>query len=63
MDKGNYRVSLINSAGETVYEGNILHTRGSGSQLIKLKRLLPKGSYQLQIISDVTFKSISILVQ
>jgi len=63
INKGNYRVSLINNAGETVYEGNILHTGGSGSQLIKLTRLLPKGSYQLQIISDVTFKSISILVQ
>lgn len=63
MDKGNYRVNLINSSGQTVYEGNMLHTGGSGRQVIKLNNILPKGSYQLQVFSDDTFVSIAILVQ
>ncbi len=63
VEKGNYRVSLINSLGQTVYAGNISHAGGSGNQAIKLNNLLAKGNYQLQMFADNTVQSISILVQ
>lgn len=63
IDKGNYGVKLINSAGETVYTGNVTHSGGTGYHAIKLNNILPQGSYQLQMFYDNKLENISIIVQ
>lgn len=63
MDKGNYRVSLMNSSGQTVYAGNILHAGGSDYKTIKLNSVLPSGVYRLKLTHGEKSEKISVFIQ
>ncbi|MGN6567148.1 MAG: T9SS type A sorting domain-containing protein, partial [Flavipsychrobacter sp.] len=48
--KGTYRVALINSAGQVVYNSQLEHEGGSAIKLLRLSRKLAGGVYQLQVV-------------
>lgn len=61
--KGKHSLGLINNLGQKVYSGEIFHTGGSGSRVIKLKNILPVGIYHLQISGNDKLRNIPVLIQ
>jgi Secretion system C-terminal sorting domain len=47
--KGTYRAVLVNSAGQTVFEGRIQHQGGTATHALQLTNKLAKGVYQIQV--------------
>ncbi len=47
---GSYKVKLLNNAGQQLLETSIQHAAGSSAELITIKRKLPQGTYQLEVI-------------
>jgi hypothetical protein len=59
--EGNYNVSIVNSLGQLVYNGQINHAGGSAIQSIYLKNKLTQGVYQLQVSKGSIKTSFKIL--
>ena len=51
IDNGSFAVRLVNSAGQVVYTGNIVHAKGTATETIELGNAFPKGVYQLEVIA------------
>ncbi len=52
QEKGTYNVQLINSIGQQVYRGRIVHQGGSSSTALQLNAMLGKGIYELVVYND-----------
>src|SRR5206468_4210179 len=63
LPKAAYPVTMINSAGQKVYTGQIKHNGGNATQTIQLKNTLPAGTYQLQVTTGDAIKNIAVSVQ
>jgi hypothetical protein len=63
IKKGNYAVTMVNSAGVRVYEGVINHNAGSSNYKFELSKTLPPGVYQLLISNNQDTEKIKVLVQ
>jgi hypothetical protein len=46
---GIYKARLLNNVGQLIQENLVVHTTGTAVQTIPVTRLLPAGSYQLQV--------------
>ena len=51
MEMGIYQVSIINKAGQTVYQGQLQYAGGSSIMVIRPETLIPKGSYEIILVS------------
>jgi hypothetical protein len=47
IEKGSYRLSLVNNLGQEVYSEAVIHDGGSVMKTITMKETLPQGNYQL----------------
>jgi hypothetical protein len=60
---GNYSLSMINNAGQKLYSSSIDHPGGYANYSIKLKNVLSKGIYHLQVSGHNKCKNIPVLIQ
>jgi len=59
--KGTYRVALVNSAGQIVYNSQMEHDGGSAIKLLRLTSKLAKGIYQLQVVHEQQRTNVKIM--
>jgi hypothetical protein len=52
LKSGRYTVMLTNKAGQQLYSSVIEHNGGSATQKLRINTAFPKGSYNVQVISD-----------
>ncbi len=60
MDKGIYRLRLINTTGQVVFAKQLTHTGGSATQTVGLNNVAA-GNYQLEIIKPDNTKTVKAL--
>jgi hypothetical protein len=63
FEKGSYVISVINSAGQVVYSGNINHDGGSVTQNIQLSSATRSGTYYLQVKGEAVSMTKALLLQ
>jgi hypothetical protein len=62
IEKGKYAVSLLNTAGQKIYSGNIYHQGGSANEVIKLNSVLAAGIYHLQLSNNDKIHNAQLIV-
>jgi hypothetical protein len=62
IEKGKYPVSLLNTAGQKIYSGNIYHQGGSANEVIKLNSVLAAGIYHLQLSNNDKIHNAQLIV-
>jgi hypothetical protein len=50
MEKGTYRVNLLNAGGQLLSTNSLLHGGGTALQILLLQQGIPGGNYLLQVI-------------
>ncbi|MDP1845039.1 MAG: T9SS type A sorting domain-containing protein, partial [Sediminibacterium sp.] len=59
LEKGNYRVSIINNEGKVLFAQTINHNGSSATQQIQFNRNFTNGVYRLQLVNGTTNKQYS----